>query len=97
VSRPKHAIVHPYARRATRNVRGSEQKSASRAAFVVAFASCAGSAVRSAPLLVGTRAVVELLLQLSAAMADEVDTLAALPAPSVPEAELLGSPSVRCS
>src|SRR6266542_3988234 len=34
-----------------------------------------------------------LLLQLSAAMADEVDTLATLPAPPVLEAELIGSPS----
>jgi 2-polyprenyl-6-methoxyphenol hydroxylase-like FAD-dependent oxidoreductase len=41
--------------------------------------------------------IADLLLQLSAAMADEVDTLAALPAPPVPEAELIGSPSVHCS
>ena len=38
-----------------------------------------------------------LLLQLSAAMADEVDTLATLPAPPVLDAELIGSPSVHCS
>jgi 2-polyprenyl-6-methoxyphenol hydroxylase-like FAD-dependent oxidoreductase len=41
--------------------------------------------------------IADLLLQLSAAMADEVDALAALPAPPVPEAELIGSPSVHCS
>jgi 2-polyprenyl-6-methoxyphenol hydroxylase-like FAD-dependent oxidoreductase len=41
--------------------------------------------------------IADLLLQLSAAMADEVDALAALPAPPVAEAELIGSPSVHCS
>jgi 2-polyprenyl-6-methoxyphenol hydroxylase-like FAD-dependent oxidoreductase len=41
--------------------------------------------------------IADLLLQLSAAMADEVDALAALPAPPVPQAELIGSPSVHCS
>ncbi len=41
--------------------------------------------------------IADLLLQLSAAMADEVDALAALPAPPVPEAQLIGSPSVHCS
>ena len=41
--------------------------------------------------------IADLLLQLSAAMADEVDALAALPAPPVPEAELIASSSVRCS
>jgi 2-polyprenyl-6-methoxyphenol hydroxylase-like FAD-dependent oxidoreductase len=41
--------------------------------------------------------IADLLLQLSAAMADEVDALAALPAPPVPEAELIASSSVHCS
>jgi 2-polyprenyl-6-methoxyphenol hydroxylase-like FAD-dependent oxidoreductase len=40
--------------------------------------------------------IADLLLQLSAAMAGEVDALAALPASAVPEAELIGSPSVHC-
>jgi 2-polyprenyl-6-methoxyphenol hydroxylase-like FAD-dependent oxidoreductase len=41
--------------------------------------------------------IADLLLQLSAAMADEVEALAALPAPPVPEAEPIGSPSVHSS
>ena len=39
--------------------------------------------------------IADLLLQLSAAMADEVEALAALPARPVPEAEPIGSPSMH--